>query len=78
VIIGGLLAISTMTDYPNGLASFLQRVVRPFDPRERLAWSSADDGGSPTAAMAESDEHDQDLYDHAAGVTVAALGGTRG
>ena len=78
VIIGGLLAISTMTDYPNGLASFLQRVVRPFDPRERLAWSSAEEGGSPSAAMAMADEHDEELYDHAAAVGAPALGGARG
>lgn len=81
IIIGGLLAISTMTDYPNGLASFLQRVVRPFDPRERLAWSSAEEGSSPSAALAEADEREDHLYErigHDPGARTPAIGATRG
>jgi branched-chain amino acid transport system permease protein len=41
-ILGGFLAIRTVTDYPNGLASFFSRLVRRFDPGERVAWASAE------------------------------------
>lgn len=65
VIIGGLLAISTITDYPNGLASFLQRLVRPFDPIERLAWTAEEEGEDVDAATGAAQE-DEDLFDRAA------------
>jgi branched-subunit amino acid ABC-type transport system permease component len=65
VIIGGWLAIITIIQNPNGIASMLLRLVRPFDPSERVAWASAE---SDEAVVAEEDEglferaaeHDQD------------------
>jgi hypothetical protein len=69
VILGGISAILTVTDYPNGLASFFSRLVRPFDPGESIAWASAEDGDvNPAAARAEADHHDDDF----------ALAGKRG
>ncbi|MGH2684836.1 MAG: ABC transporter permease [Actinomycetota bacterium] len=69
VILGGLLAILTITDYPNGLASFLQRLVRPFDPGERVAWASAEEEGLAHApAAGEEDEaglFDRAVHEHA-------------
>lgn len=41
-ILAGYLAVRTVTDYPNGLASFFARALRPFDPSERVAWASAE------------------------------------
>jgi branched-subunit amino acid ABC-type transport system permease component len=38
-ILAGFLAVRTVIDYPNGLAAFSTRAVRPFQPTERLAWS---------------------------------------
>ena len=42
-ILAGFLAIRTVTDYPNGLASFFTRALRRFDPGERVAWASAEE-----------------------------------
>lgn len=85
IIIGGLLAILTVTDYPNGLASFLQRLVRPFDPSERVAWSTAEEGGDVASALAEAEGGDESIFDRAAHRDQAAaapepatMGGTRG
>lgn len=64
VIVSGLLAIVTMLDYPNGIGSFLQRLVRPFSPSERVAWASAEEGGAPGAA---DDEEDAAVFGRAAG-----------
>ena len=44
-ILAGFLAIRTVIDYPNGLASFATRLLRRFDPGERVAWASADAEG---------------------------------
>ena len=44
-ILAGFLAIITIIQNPNGIAGSLVRLVRPFDPSERVAWASADDGG---------------------------------
>jgi hypothetical protein len=70
VILGSLLAILTITDYPNGFASFLQRLVRRFDPRERVAWSTAEaeDGHAPAAGEVEEEQ----LFDRAAHADVRA------
>jgi branched-subunit amino acid ABC-type transport system permease component len=46
-IIPGFLAVRTVIDYPMGVASFLTRLVRPFDRSERLAWASDDDNLAP-------------------------------
>jgi branched-chain amino acid transport system permease protein len=42
-ILAGFLAVRTVTDYPNGLASFYSRLLRRFDPGERVAWASAEE-----------------------------------
>jgi branched-chain amino acid transport system permease protein len=65
VIVGGLLAISTIRDYPNGLASFLARLVRPFHPGERAAWQ----GEVEADEMLETEP---ELFEHAGGLEVAA------
>jgi branched-chain amino acid transport system permease protein len=66
VILAGVLAIRTMTDYPNGLASFLQRLVRPFEPIERLAWSTdEDDAVTPALARSQSEEEEEAIYERA-------------
>jgi branched-chain amino acid transport system permease protein len=58
VIIGGITAILTVTDYPNGLASFLSRLVRRFDAGESIAWSSDEAGENVAAAVAEAGRDD--------------------
>jgi len=52
VILPGFLAILTVIQYPNGLAAFYRRLVRPFDPSERVAWASADQTGETASAAA--------------------------
>jgi hypothetical protein len=52
VILPGILAILTVIQYPNGLAAFYRRLVRPFDPSERVAWASADAEGDVAGAAA--------------------------
>ena len=61
MILGGISAILTVTDYPNGLASFFSRLVRPFDPGESIAWASEEEGVNPAAARAEADHRDDDF-----------------
>src|SRR3989442_12152186 len=52
-ILLGFAGIRTVIDYPNGLAAFFTRVLRRFDPSERVAWASAEtEGGSPASAAA--------------------------
>ena len=61
VILGGIAAILTVTDYPNGLASFLTRLVRRFDPGESIAWTSDEAGENVAAAVAEAGHDDTDF-----------------
>jgi branched-subunit amino acid ABC-type transport system permease component len=66
VILAGVLAIRTMTDYPNGLASFLQRLVRPFEAIERVAWSTDEDEGVTAAvAISQSEAEEEAIYERA-------------
>ena len=61
VIIAALGGIRTVIDYPNGLAAFFTRVLRRFDPSERVAWASAEHEGGParpSAAAAAGTEDD--------------------
>ena len=55
-IVAGLLAIVTIIQNPNGFGGYLQRLVRPFDPSERVAWASADEGGE-LIDLSAGDEH---------------------
>jgi branched-chain amino acid transport system permease protein len=68
-ILFGFAAVRTVVDYPNGLAGFWARALRPFDPGERVAWASADTEGAatPQVATAPSERTEQDLFDRAAG-----------
>ena len=65
VIVGGLLAISTIRDYPNGFASFLARLVRPFHNSERAAWQGEVEADEMLEAEPE-------LFEHAGELVVAA------
>lgn len=49
-ILSGLIAIQVAVQYPNGLAAFYRRLVRPFHPSERVAWASADEGAKAVTA----------------------------
>jgi len=46
-ILAGYLAVRTVIDYPMGVASFLTRLVRPFDRSERVAWASDEEHLAP-------------------------------
>jgi branched-chain amino acid transport system permease protein len=62
-ILAGFLAIYTVSNNPNGLASFYSRMLRRFDPGERVAWASADqDAKAPSYGDA-----DTGAFDRAAG-----------
>ena len=52
-IIGAFLAVRTVIDYPNGVASFWSRMLRPFHASERVAWASAEQEGAPAPPAAE-------------------------
>jgi branched-chain amino acid transport system permease protein len=52
-IIGAFLAVRTVMDYPNGVAAFWSRVLRPFHASERVAWASAEHEGAPAPPAAE-------------------------
>jgi branched-chain amino acid transport system permease protein len=71
IVIAGFLAVRTVTDYPNGLASFFTRAVRRFDPGERVAWASADDE-SKAPSYGDTDTR---AFDRAAGGLAVAGGG---
>jgi hypothetical protein len=45
--------VRTIIDYPNGVASFWTRFLRPFHASERVAWASADQEGAPAPPAAE-------------------------
>jgi hypothetical protein len=52
-ILGAFLAIRTVIDYPNGVAGFWTRLLRPFHASERVAWASAEQEGAPAPPAAE-------------------------
>jgi branched-chain amino acid transport system permease protein len=52
-ILGAFLAIRTVIDYPNGVAGFWARFLRPFHGSERVAWASAEQEGAPAPPAAE-------------------------
>jgi branched-chain amino acid transport system permease protein len=59
LILGAIGGIRTVTDYPNGLAMFFKRLLRPFDSGERVAWASADTTG--TAALTKQARADEEV-----------------
>lgn len=67
-IIGGFAALLTVLLYPNGLAYFYKRVLRPFERGERVAWASADEESAPSAAAAAapSEEEEEEMFEKAA------------
>jgi branched-chain amino acid transport system permease protein len=79
-IIGGLFAILTVIQYPNGFGYFVLRALRRFDPGERVAWASADteDAPAPAAAGAPSEDEEEELFDRAAHRDLAPAGAPRG
>src|SRR5207248_1168661 len=52
-IIGAFLAVRTVMDYPNGVAAFWSRALRPFHSSERVAWASSEKEGAPAPPAAE-------------------------
>ncbi|MDQ1446386.1 MAG: branched-chain amino acid transport system permease protein livM, partial [Acidimicrobiaceae bacterium] len=59
-ILSGYLAVRATIDYPNGVAAFWSRLLRPFSPSERVAWTTDEAAGAPAPeaalASAEADE----------------------
>ena len=58
-ILIGFASVRTVIDYPMGLGSFFNRLLRPFDRSERVAWASdeeeravVDDDSAPSALEA--------------------------
>lgn len=45
-ILAGYFAVRVVTDYPHGQASFLTRLLRPFDRSERMAWAVEEEGAT--------------------------------
>ncbi|MEY2478587.1 MAG: hypothetical protein QOG87_3902 [Actinomycetota bacterium] len=68
-ILAGYLAVNTVTNYPNGLASFFTRLLRRFDLGERVAWASAEEESKAPSYG----DTDTGAFDRAAGTL--ALGG---
>lgn len=62
-ILSGVVAVLVAIQYPNGLAAFYRRLVRPFDPSERIAWASADSAGAPEPVAAAATAADLDAED---------------
>lgn len=75
-IIGGVLAVLTVMQYPNGLAYYYARVLRPFEAGERVAWASAedDDAPAPAAVQAGTEEEEEELFDRAAHMPLGVPG----
>lgn len=67
-ILSGYFAVRAVIDYPNGVAGFWSRLLRPFSSSERVAWTTDESGAgiNPEAAMAEAESHDEELFEHAA------------
>lgn len=66
-ILSGYLAVRAVIDYPNGIAGFWSRLLRPFSPSERMAWTTDEEGTgpSPEAAVASLETDDAELFEHA-------------
>ena len=67
-ILAGYLAVRATIDYPNGIAAFWSRLLRPFSPSERMAWTTEEKEDTPTpeAALASAETDETELFDHAA------------
>jgi branched-chain amino acid transport system permease protein len=67
-ILSGYLAVRAVIDYPNGVAGFWSRLLRPFSSSERVAWTTdeAGDGPAPEAALASAETDEPGLFEHAA------------
>jgi branched-chain amino acid transport system permease protein len=66
-ILSGWLAVRTIIDYPNGIAAFWSRLLRPFSPSERVAWTTDEVEGTPSpgAAVASAETDESELFEHA-------------
>lgn len=66
-ILSGWLAVRATIDYPNGVAAFWSRLLRPFSPSERVAWTTDETDGTaaPEAALASAETDETELYEHA-------------
>jgi branched-chain amino acid transport system permease protein len=75
-ILSGYLAVRTVIDYPNGLASFWSRLLRPFQASERVAWASAEEGeGATQVALAGETADESRTFERASvGLDVAGAG----
>jgi branched-chain amino acid transport system permease protein len=75
-IIGAFVAVRTVLDYPNGVAAFWARVLRPFHLSERVAWASAEEGegAAPAAAEAGATQDDAKEFERALKGVEAAVG----
>ena len=66
-IFPGFVAIRTVIDYPNGVGGFLTRVLRRFDPSERVAWASAEADSSERQVIdLREEETEEGLFEEAA------------
>jgi branched-chain amino acid transport system permease protein len=76
-ILSGYLAVRAVIDYPNGVAGFWSRLLRPFSPSERVAWTTDESGNGPApeAAVASVETDDAELFQHAAEELVEVAGG---
>jgi branched-chain amino acid transport system permease protein len=66
-ILSGYLAVRAVIDYPNGIAAFWSRLLRPFSSSERVAWTTEEQPGAPApaAAVAEAETDEHELFEHA-------------
>ena len=67
-ILSGYLAVRAVIDYPNGIAAFWSRLLRPFSSSERVAWTTDEkqDAPTPAAALASAETNETELFEHAA------------
>jgi branched-chain amino acid transport system permease protein len=67
-ILSGFFAVRAVIDYPNGIAGFYNRLLRPFSRSERVAWTTdeSDEGVNPAAAAIDAEVDDAELFQHAA------------
>lgn len=67
-ILSGYLAVRAVIDYPNGIAAFWSRLLRPFSPSERVAWTTDEVEGTPApiAAEASAEADEPELFEQAA------------
>jgi branched-chain amino acid transport system permease protein len=66
-ILSGYFAVRAVIDYPNGIAGFWSRLLRPFSPSERVAWTAdaTGEGVNPEAAKVEAETDEHELFEHA-------------